>query len=328
MLDGRLRPGPNGGSIVAFERCIDQPVETVWAALTIPERVADWLAQAEIDLKVGGRYRLRFEGGLDVMEGVIRRLEPPCVLELSWRENDGPPSILLWRLARDGDGCRLSLTHAFTTDVKDTPGFVSGWHLHLDGLAQADHGPVAWDQDRWRELDRQYRVTLTATAPTDADRFGVFLDGGRTLRFERLLPGPIERVWAWLTEPKLVAKWFTEQHVEPRVGGRMWGGFGEGDGWTATVTDWSPPHRLAWRGEDGGETVWELSAEGDLVRMVFVQQQLRPHAEVGAGWHGFFDGLHEHLAGREPPGRGALWDRILPEYRARFAALTSAPDGR
>ena len=79
------------------------------------------------------------------------------------------------------------------------------------------------------------------------DRFGRFLDGGRALRFERLFPGPIERVWDWLTKPELVELWFTEQRIEPRVGGKVEGRFGKGDVWTATVTDWSPPHRLGWR---------------------------------------------------------------------------------
>ncbi|MEQ8750919.1 MAG: hypothetical protein RIC52_14200 [Amphiplicatus sp.] len=29
-----------------------------------------------------------------------------------------------------------------------------------------------------------------------------------SIRFERLLPGPIERVWAYLTEPEKRAEWF------------------------------------------------------------------------------------------------------------------------
>jgi uncharacterized protein YndB with AHSA1/START domain len=153
------------------------------------------------------------------------------------------------------------------------------------------------------------------------DRFGAFLDGGRTLKFERLLPGPPERVWDWLTRPELVAKWFTEQHIEPRVGGQMWGRFGDGDGWICTVTEWDPPHRLAWVGQDGKDGItWELKSEGDLVRMVFVQTGIRPHAGLGAGWHAFFDGLGQWIAGREPPSHGAIWSQVMPAYQDQLAA--------
>jgi uncharacterized protein YndB with AHSA1/START domain len=162
MLDGKLLPGPHGGSIVLFERRIDRPVEKVWAALTVPERVADWLARADIVLEVGGRYDLCFHDSDDAMAGVITRLEPPQLLELTWRENGGPESLLLWTLEADGDGCRLNLVHTFPTDVRDVPGFVSGWRQHLDAIAAACDGvPTAWDKARWKALDEQYRPTLS-----------------------------------------------------------------------------------------------------------------------------------------------------------------------
>ena len=86
---------------------------------------------------------------MDAMAGVITRLEPPHLLELTWRENDGPESILLWTLAADGAGCRLNLVHTFPTDVRDVPGFVSGWHQHLDAVTQDRSGPmvIAWISD-------------------------------------------------------------------------------------------------------------------------------------------------------------------------------------
>ena len=38
------------------------------------------------------------------------------------------------------------------------------------------------------------------------DKYGVVI-APNTIRFERLLPGPIERVWAYLTESEKRAKW-------------------------------------------------------------------------------------------------------------------------
>jgi uncharacterized protein YndB with AHSA1/START domain len=38
------------------------------------------------------------------------------------------------------------------------------------------------------------------------DKYGTII-APNTIRFERLLPGPIERVWAYLTDPEKRAKW-------------------------------------------------------------------------------------------------------------------------
>ncbi|MGH9552542.1 MAG: SRPBCC domain-containing protein, partial [Terriglobales bacterium] len=40
-----------------------------------------------------------------------------------------------------------------------------------------------------------------------------------TVRIERLLPGPIERVWDYLTRPDLVATWLMDCTIEPELGG-------------------------------------------------------------------------------------------------------------
>ena len=42
-----------------------------------------------------------------------------------------------------------------------------------------------------------------------------------TVKLERLLPGPIERVWAYITEADKRGKWLAHGAVEPRVGGRV-----------------------------------------------------------------------------------------------------------
>ena len=42
----------------------------------------------------------------------------------------------------------------------------------------------------------------------------------RALRFERLLPGPIERVWAYLTESEMRAKWLSRcDHISDGLRG-------------------------------------------------------------------------------------------------------------
>ena len=41
------------------------------------------------------------------------------------------------------------------------------------------------------------------------------------MRFQRLLPGPIERVWEYLTDSKLRASWFAGGTLEQQVGGKV-----------------------------------------------------------------------------------------------------------
>ena len=48
---------------------------------------------------------------------------------------------------------------------------------------------------------------------------GVVTEPG-TIRFERLLPGPIERVWAYLTEADKRRQWFAGGEMELRAGGK------------------------------------------------------------------------------------------------------------
>ena len=50
--------------------------------------------------------------------------------------------------------------------------------------------------------------------------FGIITEAG-AIRFERLLPGPIERVWAYLTESDKRGKWLASGPVELRVGGQV-----------------------------------------------------------------------------------------------------------
>jgi len=42
-----------------------------------------------------------------------------------------------------------------------------------------------------------------------------------SIRFERLLPGPIERVWSYLIDSEKRGEWFCSGPMEARVGGNI-----------------------------------------------------------------------------------------------------------
>jgi len=124
---------------VVFHRRYRQPVEKVWAALTTPERLADWFAEAEVDLRVGGTIRLNWNGQHQA-EVLITVCEPARAL--AWRWTIGERDTLVrFDLAPDGDGCALTLTHSGLSPYAGPgAGVRAGWHAHLEGLPAALEG--------------------------------------------------------------------------------------------------------------------------------------------------------------------------------------------
>ena len=74
---------------VRFERRYPRSIETVWSALTDPERLADWMGAAHVEPHVGGRYDLML-GGPRPMTGRILVWQPPEILEVTWNNADSP----------------------------------------------------------------------------------------------------------------------------------------------------------------------------------------------------------------------------------------------
>ena len=69
-------------------------------------------------------------------------------------------------------------------------------------------------------MNDQRLSAIMVDAEQALNEFGVVTEA-RTLRIRRVLPGPIERVWAYLTESEKRAKWLAAGEMELRVGGRV-----------------------------------------------------------------------------------------------------------
>jgi len=136
---------------VVYRRRYAKPVAKVWAALTIPERLEDWLGAAKIELRVGGTLQLAFANGKS-LEVSITRVEAPHVLGWSWMI-DGLDTSVLFELAPDGEGCRLTLTHSgLSPRAGRGAGVRAGWHAILEGLADSlDGRKTPWAVKEERE---------------------------------------------------------------------------------------------------------------------------------------------------------------------------------
>lgn len=178
---------------------------------------------------------------------------------------------------------------------------------------------------------------------TETADYGVITEAGE-VRFERLLPGPIERVWAYLTESDKRAKWLAYGDMDLRPGGEMeyvwrnwelaqpdevapekWGGKKE-HRMKGHIVRVEPPHLLVhtWDEENSSSEVsFELTEIGDKVRLVLTNRRLPNRGElvgVSGGWHTHLDVLQEVLEGAP---RSRFWDKVQ-SLHAYYDARTPA----
>lgn len=139
--DGTVERLDDGRHRISFERRLDQAPERVWEALTDPQQLIAWWGEADVELRPGGRFDVRWlntdeAGNRAEMHARIVQLEPGRRLVL-----DGDiHGRLEWELEPDEHGTLLS----FRSTTELDPDFVTlvpaGWHFHLDALAAALDG--------------------------------------------------------------------------------------------------------------------------------------------------------------------------------------------
>jgi len=146
------------GYHLRFERPLRHPVEKVWAALTSPAQLAQWLAPGEIELTLGGRVYLAFTDGDGVIDGRVTAIAPPRLLEFTWTDKGDDFGFVRWELVADDGGTRLILTHTVPEAARafGLPA-LAGWHSLLDQLAALlDGEPLPVAGGRWQELHDHY----------------------------------------------------------------------------------------------------------------------------------------------------------------------------
>jgi uncharacterized protein YndB with AHSA1/START domain len=157
-----------------------------------------------------------------------------------------------------------------------------------------------------------------------------------TVRIERLLPGPIERVWAYLTESKKRATWLAAGEFDLRVGGRIELIF-ENDKlsdekappearaqglrrFEGRITRLEPLRALAytwnWDGRDS-DVLYELTPKGKDVLLVIhhrLPEDRELNIAVGGGWGTHTGILEDVLNGVKPRGFWSTHQRLMKEF--------------
>jgi uncharacterized protein YndB with AHSA1/START domain len=170
------------------------------------------------------------------------------------------------------------------------------------------------------------------------DTYGVLTEP-TTLKIQRILSAPIERVWAYLTESELRRQWLAAGEMQLQVDtpfefvwrndeltdppGLRPSDFSDEHRMQCWITKINPPHEIAFTWGDDGEVSIELVPQGEKVLLTLIHYRLSDRSTklmVGAGWHMHLDILVARFTGTKPEPFWDGWKRLQKEYDARIHA--------
>lgn len=136
---------------IRLTRTFEASPDRVFRAWTEPQALRRWLspgthetASAEVDLRVGGAYRIamrRLADGVTAhVTGTYREIRPPERLAFTWRWEDWPEdgeSLVTVELRDLGGSTEMVLTHERFPSVASRDGHARGWEECFDKLANA-----------------------------------------------------------------------------------------------------------------------------------------------------------------------------------------------
>ncbi|TDK23711.1 SRPBCC family protein [Luteimonas aestuarii] len=159
-----------------------------------------------------------------------------------------------------------------------------------------------------------------------------------TLRIQRVLPGTVERVWAYLTDGELRRKWLAAGDMVLQAGAPfelVWRndelsaqpsqrpqGFSDEHRMKSRIVAVDPPRHLvfAWGEQGTGEVAFDLEQQGDKVLLTIVHRRVPDRdalLKVSAGWHTHLDTLEAVLSGEYAGPFWPRWLQLRDEYDAR-----------
>jgi uncharacterized protein YndB with AHSA1/START domain len=132
---------------IRFERLLPAPAEEVWQYLTDEKQLALWIANATVDLRVGGRIKLHFSESDDPQDhckskerdtkhdkgGTITECERNRRLTYLPLDPKGNETILSYTLIPLDGQTLLVLEHS-ELPADFMIAFAAGWHSYLDAL--------------------------------------------------------------------------------------------------------------------------------------------------------------------------------------------------
>ena len=171
---------------------------------------------------------------------------------------------------------------------------------------------------------------------TTVDAYGILIEP-TTLKIQRVLPGPIERIWDYLTDSDLRRRWMAAGKMEMKVGapfelvwrndeltdppGKRPAGFAEEHSMQSRIIEIDPPRKLVIAWGASGEVTFELEPAGSRVLLTVIHRRLPERTimlNVCAGWHMHLDILVARTTGIEPALFWDGWSRLHNDYDQRI----------
>ena len=168
------------------------------------------------------------------------------------------------------------------------------------------------------------------------DAFGVLIEP-TALTLRRVLPGPIERAWAYLTVSDLRRQWLAAGEMTLAAGAPfelVWRnheltdppsalpeGFAEEARMQSRIVAVDPPRLLSIQWAGGGDVTFELSPQGSDVLLTVTHRRLPDRSATlmfGAGWHMHLDTLVARITSTAPAPFWQGWKRLHAEYDLRI----------
>lgn len=145
-----------------LERLIEHDQAAVWAMLTVPEKLAEWLAPGTIELKQGGAAKLNFTDSGTVIDSTVSAFESGKLVEYSWSSPGEPSRPVRWEVASAPGGTRLTLTVG-VPQGEDIARACAGWEAHLMMLLGAIEGvPMKFPFERFKTTREAYKAQVAA----------------------------------------------------------------------------------------------------------------------------------------------------------------------
>lgn len=176
------------------------------------------------------------------------------------------------------------------------------------------------------------------------DQFGKRIDD-HTVRFERLLPGPVEKIWAYLTDSDKRGEWFASGDIPSHVGEQFELRFkhselspnkappperfnemdAKGFQSKERLLALEPMRRLVHTfGEESppaSEVEFLLTPEGNKVRLTLTHRKIpdRGYAvNISGGWHSHLAILQDKAEDKVPPPFWDVWRKTEHTYEQRY----------
>lgn len=301
---GSLRKEKEGFKIV-FERHFQHSIETVWDAITNPEKLKIWFTDVELELKADSPMNIIFrDEAKSVSKGYVIEVSAPHKFVWSWETE-----LAVWELSETGaESCKLIFTYSRMED-KYAVGAAGGFHAILDRLCDFLQGSKKTYPFGTEEFDPDQVAKREMYGTIVYDTFPE-LEKYHPVKMERIFKLPARNVWDALTDNEQMKKWYFDfkGNFKTEVGhvfeweagppnGKKWlhrGKILEVETGKKLVHSWEFPGyegeaKLTWELEETPEKETKLNLRFDFIKPFDPKVETLRRKNFAEGWKQFMN---------------------------------------